>query len=1187
MTTKYPNSIDGYSEIRVVRDSIEEIVARDHNDLRSAVVAIEQVLGTNPQGLYGSVSARLDDIIQAETNHIDSHRIVYTGSAPHTFVDGYALGEAQLHNTISEIVNILGSDTAPAGADRIGITPFTTPSSKYDFTENSISGQIVEAGNILDENATLLERALGAFVVDGMEVTESGGGDTADISSGHIVSDGRLLRYAGGSLSVDPAGTFYVFAYITGGVVYVDIEDALIPSLDPENPIVLLKKIVRTGGVWNAAESTDIRRYGLLINDKNFFSVGNAPSGGKDGYGCDFTSLKGAVDYVRALVNAGQVIAPMKIVLVDDIEISGSAGLNIYLDAAGLEIDGCGKSITVSGAVTDPLFWIENNRIRVHDLNLISNYAMGNYTFFAQVAGTTNVDDLHIVRCGVKTGIGGIPNIFFLALGEATGTYSVTNALISENFAEVILSGILYLSLGTYDQTLKTSRIINNYIIQGSFATSLFPGIQASNNCIISNNIITGGFSSGIKLQAPNQTKSSDNVILGTDYLDSYMAAGISVLCPIPNTDSILISDNMIKGITSYGINAFAGDAPPNSATISNNVIDNGEIITLHDTMIGINAGDSEIIISGNKIIWPGTYAIQGGNFITSNEIIGISSITSTLYGILCSSLSDSAIICDNYITALTCTNSVIFTNGSLHITITGNVIYNCTILGPALGSGISLLGSEQATVSDNIISNSVLSPGMAGITNIGSYSNICSNIVINQAIGAFAVNFGGVSEITFIGNQAYNCGGIGIDTEDSTNTIISENILFGSYEAGSQKGIYRAGRNSVISNNTILNYGHGGTLSENVGISLMDAYSGVISGNIIEAGPDLYRGIYLDANVSTLNNIIVDNMLYKLSYIGIDLNSGTSGLHLVSNNIIYGMNLSNFTAGIDNLSSQSIAVGNNIVYSNGSAIHVTAGVIGSIYSMGSSIVGNTINEPDAYGIFVDQVGGALRLDGYSDLNSCLISGNHILSSDDGYDGIYLEDSWRITINNNYIKNFNTGIHLLSVLQGCDNNLICGNNIQQDPGDNIGVAGILIDDNCFYNHINGNFIFGSFEGIKNYSNNISVTNNHINWARETGIDVSNTIDNCISGNTIGPGFPLSTSVNGIDLSGCEKTLVVGNLAFGYLDGYSFVITNPQPVNGIVAAGNLGREGAGIPSDGSGGTWNTGGYINTKDSSYIA
>lgn len=62
MVTSYPAVIDGYSNIRVVRDGTDEVVAADHNDLRSAVIAMEQVLGTSPQGVYGTVDARIAEL---------------------------------------------------------------------------------------------------------------------------------------------------------------------------------------------------------------------------------------------------------------------------------------------------------------------------------------------------------------------------------------------------------------------------------------------------------------------------------------------------------------------------------------------------------------------------------------------------------------------------------------------------------------------------------------------------------------------------------------------------------------------------------------------------------------------------------------------------------------------------------------------------------------------------------------------------------------------------------------------------------------------------------------------------------------------------------------------------------------------------------------------------------------------
>lgn len=58
----YPDGIDGYASLPLRRDGIHEIVAADHNRLRDAIVKIEQELGVQPSGTFGTVSARLDNI---------------------------------------------------------------------------------------------------------------------------------------------------------------------------------------------------------------------------------------------------------------------------------------------------------------------------------------------------------------------------------------------------------------------------------------------------------------------------------------------------------------------------------------------------------------------------------------------------------------------------------------------------------------------------------------------------------------------------------------------------------------------------------------------------------------------------------------------------------------------------------------------------------------------------------------------------------------------------------------------------------------------------------------------------------------------------------------------------------------------------------------------------------------------
>ena len=62
----YPWQIDAYNTLPLRRDGIDEIVAADVNRLRDAIVKIEQELGVQPSGTFGTVADRLDDIGDAK-----------------------------------------------------------------------------------------------------------------------------------------------------------------------------------------------------------------------------------------------------------------------------------------------------------------------------------------------------------------------------------------------------------------------------------------------------------------------------------------------------------------------------------------------------------------------------------------------------------------------------------------------------------------------------------------------------------------------------------------------------------------------------------------------------------------------------------------------------------------------------------------------------------------------------------------------------------------------------------------------------------------------------------------------------------------------------------------------------------------------------------------------------------------
>lgn len=168
--TKYPGAIDGYSQIRLARDGIDEIIAGDHNDLRGAVLALEQTLGVNPHGAYGTVVARLNDygsrintnetkfnkhVTGVSFRHTDTHidtaakagtfnalagvtadvqlqelleLFDYPGSGS-TFADGAGLGVQNFRSIPDDIVTQLGSTDGylKIGAGLIPGTPLSLP----------------------------------------------------------------------------------------------------------------------------------------------------------------------------------------------------------------------------------------------------------------------------------------------------------------------------------------------------------------------------------------------------------------------------------------------------------------------------------------------------------------------------------------------------------------------------------------------------------------------------------------------------------------------------------------------------------------------------------------------------------------------------------------------------------------------------------------------------------------------------------------------------------------------------------------------------------------------------------------------------------------------------------------------------------------------------------------------------
>jgi parallel beta-helix repeat protein len=1235
MTTTYPNKIDGYAQIRVARDGIDEIVAGDHNDLRSAVVSIEHTLGINPQGPFGTVVARLNDAYSNIEAHVLGHpprhqddvimsptrtgvlppapplevlpyslplgslasqitgilgflndSIMYAGSGAITFADGQDIGFSLVRDAITGIIEQLGTGNAgttkisgaeivgavfgvPAGTLRsqlvfllnlidgfagvggaglVGAAGFsTTTGDKYTFLSANVQGQMEEAGAFLDEGASFREKAFNAFVASGMGVTIDAG--DALVASGFVAANGRMIRYNGGPVAVADGVTSYVYAEVVNGVVTIYNSPA-IPTR-PLNPIVLLHRILRAGALWTA--DVDLRRYGVFSNDKNYVSVGNTPAGGLDGYGCDFLSLRSAVEYAKTLDGGNNLIAPFKIILASDITIIEPVEMQILLDTDGIEIDGCGRKVTTT--VDAALFNIEANNITVKDLVLESNLAIsGTALCLAHIGNTTNVNNLIITNCKLLA-FAATPCPFFLLLGNIGATTTISKSVISNNIALVESGGIEYVSANQYAQVLLDSVVVGNNIYQSTFVATIYAGIKASQHCTIGDNIISGGFDTGIFLAQATQCRITGNLIVGYSIATVYMNTGIAIWNGVAGQDNgCFISDNTIKGINLYGIDCMSGLGDGVFISVCDNLIDNYFSVGAPPAgMVGIRGRGHDTWIVGNKITAPGTFAIENCSYAIGNQIYGHAGVVATTAAII----------------MLTSEAGVV----------SGNTIINVS------GIGIDVNFQTEIVISNNTMLGNANST--TGISNINDECVVISNIIKNYTIHAIYSVVG--DEITISNNRIIDCDGYGIILSDCVGAIVSNNWMESILGFGTG-GILGTSSYSIISNNHISNYGFGGAcgitlepgakndaiIVGNVIKSMHAASFGAfissggwikisVVGNIIDACPatgfdfsdaakvlcadnilsgdgtatngivGFGAGSIINSNIietycanitdtaiiaafSTDDIVIANNHVSTNNGVGINCNSGSR--HVVSNNILGGMATGNADHnGIKNIGRESIIVNNLITSPNYYGMNVTGDFC--------IIEGNSIKSAPAAGIYITA-------------NRCVLSNNYIYQS--GSVGISLDSALYSLVANNYMYQTDNGINVANAsdhttvignytyqtqdtyafqVDNSDHCSIVGNRSFDDPGNAITVA------SASNVQINGNYIYSCGAiGIQTGANRSHVNGNYIYDPGDSGIYVGvAATDSTISNNYIYSSF--SYGIYALDEA--HRLLIHGNM----------------------------------------------------------
>lgn len=204
MVTKYPGNIDDLTSLPKVTDLVSPIVAEDHNSLRDAIVGIENELGTDPSGVYGTVKDRLNFLSGAPTDAIDVNLTDADGYFVSANVEGALLEVGAALALVATTAGVIGDaedgiytdglftdfiPTTPVGTaiDRFneilaGLSPPPPPA----LSDQSFTSSIGVAGKVSFGTSN----AIAGY----SNVGTAGGGSALDINGSFTSGSGTALR---------------------------------------------------------------------------------------------------------------------------------------------------------------------------------------------------------------------------------------------------------------------------------------------------------------------------------------------------------------------------------------------------------------------------------------------------------------------------------------------------------------------------------------------------------------------------------------------------------------------------------------------------------------------------------------------------------------------------------------------------------------------------------------------------------------------------------------------------------------------------------------------------------------------------------------------------------------------------------------------------------------------------------
>jgi len=1180
MTSRYPAEIDGYQQIRVARDGVDEIVATDHNALRSAVVKVEQTLGINPAGSFGTVVARLEsasaDIMSHVTGSQPKHqdtviegaaksssylalaagstatqlsalvqalgessgalRVGYAGSGADKFADGSAVPSGTVKSGLGSIASMLGGSS---GSERIGASGFST--GKFSVSGADIDAQLKSLGGVADELSEIAEMAFAGLVTSGLAVTRANA-TSVNVSSGFLMSDGLLRRYAGGTFAHSGAGFHRIYAYInsSGNIAIGDAaSDAALMANVP------LAVFTETGAAHTGF--VGLRRFGLHMNREQI-------TVGSDGYGADFTSFKSAMEYMSRAVSAG-AFTPRKIMVVSDITVP-SAELPIELES-DMMVDGGNHTLTWSA--DSALFKIDNkNRVVVKNVRgYYSPAAVGVNAAFLDIDATTSASEVEVSTCFTRSG-GGLG--YFITY-DTSGGGSLDTLVVESCNARCELSALKG-GTAAAEAAPKHSRIAGNYFGQNSFVAQADPCMMIGDFSIADGNVLQGGYNVGIRSHYAEGVVVSDNIVNGgtgtrTVSGTAYMAKGIEMMVNASLwLQRSIISGNYVKGCTSVGVDLNpSGTGEATNCMVSGNMVDNSR--DFDAASIGVRGDDQNSMVEGNYIIHPGTYAVykspyivgnmvhckQGNTMTSAIDVSGtdpmvvsgnmvfdlsgdgitgsgddfqlvhgnyISFDSGGAPGVGVSGMGENAAIAYNYIGS---PGTYGINHGGDSGTVAGNVIDSATgiginisgllasVYGNAIvdcqGASCVVVSGNRASVADNLL----VSPTAKGVAlSSAQYCMVSGNYV--SGAGGTAIEAGsGCHHASFVGNYAYSGSGIGI-LASAERCLASSNFAYGgtvgiSFDASAARG-------AIVANHVV----------DNTGAAAIENYSGLclISGNFSRNAGGV--GIRLDGNaIDVIGNFVDEPTSHAFE---------APGSHAWSSVVGNYVRLSGDHAIEMESSYEALIIGNNLNGVTGIGIS-TNGVLCTVAS-------NKIRSASSHGIDIN------------DGDSNLVIGNHLYSI--GEYGINGDSSDLASIIGNFISTV-TNANQNGIGIAGDRCSIVGNFIQNisniginATGDNNLVSSNVIDtaDFCIRNGANaliiGNRMRSCDWGVYPYgaSHNMSVVGNMVDTHAEIAYVIDGLEDCLVIGNT--SVTPADAAAYGIYGPTANSSMVVGNRCEG-------------------------------------------------------